>query len=107
MSLISTVRTLISLINFIQRGKIKISSVIEEQINSGEEREIFTIEISKTKLNLDSDGNLSIISPTSVSIKSRLLFLVAKEDYLSDDASINEVIEKDRENELEEFFLSV
>lgn len=95
MSYIYALKSLISLITFIHKGKMRISFSKEDQTLSGEEKGI--VEIGQMKLEIDKKGNLSIYSPSSISLKSKLIFLVANKDPFYMDKEIIEIAARDKD----------
>lgn len=104
-SLLSISKSLISFAVFIQKTNMEIELVKEDPICCGKEEVRISLLNNKINLSLDPHGNISFLSTSSISIKSRLLFLVSNEDPNSLDSFIAKTIEIDKEGK-EDSYLS-
>jgi hypothetical protein len=104
-------RLTLSLLKAFQKKKISIQLVRRESepsiegeetlSNSAEDlkpQQSFIISMANgTSVEIDEDGNISLFSPSSISIKSRLIFLVSNEDPHHMDKFISDAVKADKE----------
>lgn len=84
----------------ILNGKISVDPV-RPRHSSTTEGEGVRIRFNNGYLDIDNKGNISLLSPSSVAIKTKLLFLVSEKDPTCQDSFIADTIQADAENQLE------
>lgn len=100
-ALSSLLKLLAVLGKLLQRGDLSIDLVKTESSITTEREESLRIKINSTSILIDPEGNISLLSPSSVAIKSRLMFLVSDEDPSHMDSFIAQSIAADKKGTFE------
>lgn len=101
---LSSVFQLLKLLgDLFQSGSLRIELLNPEYSDTTEEGGSLKITLNSNSIIMDSKGNVSLLCPSSVSIKSRLIFLVSEEDPNSMDSFIAASIESDRTGSFQQY----